>query len=614
MGTWTGDSRAGGLVKKLINGARDVVPEMVTGLVLGNPGISLLDGYGAGGGGIDAGGVVAVRSDVRREVADAGRVAVISGGGAGHEPAHAGYVGPGMLSAAVSGDVFTSPATDAVLAAIRASAGPAGALLVVKNYTGDRLNFGLAAELAIADGIPVETVVVADDVALAANVDNAGRRGIAGTVFVHKVAGAAAAAGLGLAEVAAQARAASDAVGSMGIALTPCTVPAAGRPGFDLGDDEVELGLGIHGEPGVSRVALGSASEVTEALLSRIVADRGLGAGDRVALLVNNLGGTPAMELNIMLAESLRLLAEREIVVERAWAGGFLTALEMAGCSLSVLPVDDQRLAWLDAPTATPGWPAHQPGTVRRLGTEALADDSASAGAAGNVGNTDNAGPVRAADPGLTRALDAVCTALLAAEPELTEMDRVVGDGDLGISMARGAEAIRAEFPTYSHRDAADDVRALSGTLRRALGGSSGPLYAVLVLRAANVLGDRVAPYRPADWADAFAAGVAAISELGGARVGDRTMVDALVPAAEALTAAYGTGDAPSDSVDVAAGLRNAVEAAERGTASTADLDARLGRSSYLGDRAKGFLDPGAEAVVRWLRAIATVAIEDSGY
>src|SRR5262245_16615732 len=244
-------------MKKLINRPAAVVEEMVEGLVAVFPGLRRLTGQ-----------TVLVRAEIPDSTTR--QVAVISGGGSGHEPAHAGYVGRGMLSAAVAGDVFTSPSPDAVLAAIRATAGPAGALLVIKNYTGDRLNFGLAAELARAEGIPVESVLVADDVALAASAGHAGRRGLAGTVLVHKIAGAGAGAGGPLAVVAAAARAAAEAVRTMGVALTPCTVPAAGRPGFTLGETEVELGLGIHGEPGVRRGPLEPADALVDRMLAAI--------------------------------------------------------------------------------------------------------------------------------------------------------------------------------------------------------------------------------------------------------------------------------------------------------------------------------------------------------
>jgi dihydroxyacetone kinase len=305
---------------------------MLEGLVLGNRDLMLL-----------ADETVVVRSDLESH-RRSGRVSLISGGGSGHEPAHGGYVGEGLLTAAVAGEVFTSPSVDAVLAAIRAVTGPAGTLLIVKNYTGDRLNFGLAAEIARSEGLLVEMTIVDDDVALNDDVSFAGRRGIAGTVLVHKVAGAAAAAGLPLADVKHEAERAVAQMGTMGIALGPCTVPAAGRPGFDLGADEIELGLGIHGEPGVRRARLQPADVLVEEVCRRILAVKQIGSGARVVVLVNNLGGTPPMELAILTRAALRLLNARGVIVERILTGSFLTAIEMPGFSITLFVVDDRRL------------------------------------------------------------------------------------------------------------------------------------------------------------------------------------------------------------------------------------------------------------------------------
>ena len=314
---------------------------MLAGLAMAHPQIALLDGQ-----------QVALRADVEA-IKARGEVALVSGGGAGHEPAHAGYIGPGMLTAAVVGDVFSSPSTDAVLAAIHAVAGPVGVLLIVKNYTGDRLNFGLAAEIARAEGWAVEMVVVADDVALAAQGDHAGRRGLAGAVLVHKIAGAVAAAGGTLAQVRAAAADAAAAIGTMGVALTPCTVPAAGRPGFELAADEVELGLGIHGEAGVRRSAIEPADAIVAQLLGAIVADLALVAGDRVALLVNNLGGTPAMEIAIVARAATHVrpggtlvYAVCSVLHQEAEA---VVALLLAGdSSLVPAPIDAPELAHLN--------------------------------------------------------------------------------------------------------------------------------------------------------------------------------------------------------------------------------------------------------------------------
>ncbi|MEX3900669.1 dihydroxyacetone kinase subunit DhaL [Paraburkholderia sp. BR10954] len=562
-------------MKKLINDVSTVVPDMLDGLIALNPQLSLLQG-----------GTIVLRADAEA-VAARGEVALISGGGSGHEPAHGGYVGHGMLSAAVAGEIFTSPSTDAVLDAIRAVAGPAGALLIVKNYTGDRFNFGLAAEIARAEGIPVEMMIVADDVALSASGDHAGRRGLAGTVLVHKIAGAAAARGLPLPEVARIAKEAAASLGTMGVALTPCTVPAAGKPGFELGDREIEWGLGIHGEPGVARGALEPADAMVGKLLAKIIDDLALQAGERVALLVNNLGGTPSSELHVVAGAALRELAGRGIEVARAWAGTFLSALEMAGVSLTLLRVDDERLSLLDAASHTSAWPALS-GRVAQVAVRAA--PPAPPGASGAT---------LARDATLRRAIEAVCECLLAAEPILTELDQRVGDGDLGISLARGARAVQLELDSYASATTPSAVlRGVSATLRRVVGGTSGPLYAVMLLRAAAALEPSGGGATARQWATAFSAGVDGLMELGGATPGDRTMVDALKPAAGALY------DALAQGASTDAALQAAVCAAIDGTSRTASMHPRRGRSSYVGERAIGHVDPGAHAVVLWLAAI----------
>ena len=280
-------------MKKLINDQSTVVRDMLEGVVALSPAAVLLSDEN-----------VMIQSGLP----DGGdrKVAVLSGGGSGHEPAHAGYVGRGMLTAAVAGEVFTSPSTDTVLAGIRASAGAAGALIIVKNYTGDRLNFGLAAELARAEGIPVEIVVVADDVALKDTVSVDRRRGIAGTVLVHKLAGAAAEQGLPLAEVARIARSAAEKLSSMGISLGSCTLPSVGKPGFVLGEQEIEVGLGIHGEQGVRRMPIASADELTSLVLKTIESNGRIKSGDRVVLLVNGRDQRRPWNFQLLLARQLR--------------------------------------------------------------------------------------------------------------------------------------------------------------------------------------------------------------------------------------------------------------------------------------------------------------------
>ena len=561
-------------MKKLLNDPSRVVREMLEGLAMLAPDTALLR---------DAN--VVVRRDLPE--AHARRVAIISGGGSGHEPAHAGYVGDGMLAAAVCGEVFTSPSTDAVLAAIRASAGPNGALLVVKNYTGDRLNFGLAAELARAEGIPVEVVVVADDVSLRNTVERGRRRGIAGTVFVHKIAGAAAAAGKTLAEVAAFARSAADAIGTMGVALDGCTLPATQQSSFSLADDEIELGLGIHGEKGVQRTKPMPADQLTDTLLTAITDDLQLASGERVALLINGLGATTPMELAVVARAAINGLRQRGLRIERAWCGTLLSALNMPGCSISVMRVDDGRLALLDAPTKVATWPG-----AGRVNVD---------GATGIASGTEEDAVASSAEAAVERtplqlAFDAAARALIDEEARLTELDSKAGDGDLGSSMKRAGEAVLA-IPATAWPSAADALADLAVTLRRAIAGSSGPFYATALLRASRRLGESNAP-AVSDWAAAFDLAVKAISELGGAQPGERTMLDALRPAADAFTEAIARGE------PLAAAWTATVDAAEKGAASTASMMPRVGRASYLGERAVGEPDGGAVAVVCWLRAL----------
>ncbi|MCL1900034.1 MAG: dihydroxyacetone kinase subunit DhaK [Promicromonosporaceae bacterium] len=290
----------------------------------------------------------------RRGGTPPGQVAVVSGGGSGHEPLHAGFVGEGMLAAAIPGEMFTSPSAPQIAAAYRSAEAGAGVLAIVKNYTGDILNFGLAAELVELDDIAVEQVVVDDDVAVEDSTFTAGRRGVAGTLLVEKIAGAAAARGDSLAEVTACARHVLDNVASMGVALAAGTVPAVGRPGFDLGPDEIEIGVGIHGEPGRRREPHAPATEITRALLEPICADLALEPGERVLLLVNGMGGTPLLEQYLVYGRARAMLEGRGVTVERSLVGNYVTSLDMHGVSLTVLRLDDALIDLWDAPTHTP--------------------------------------------------------------------------------------------------------------------------------------------------------------------------------------------------------------------------------------------------------------------
>jgi dihydroxyacetone kinase-like protein len=327
-------------VKKLINDPQDVVREALEGVEAAH-GDRLRVGYDP---------YVVVRADAPVQ----GKVGIISGGGSGHEPMHGGFVGPGMLDAACPGEVFTSPTPDQMLEATKAVDGGAGVLHIVKNYTGDVLNFEMAADLAKAEGIEVEAVVTNDDVAVQDSLYTAGRRGVGITVIAEKICGAAAEAGQSLAEVAQVCRTVNGQGRSMGMALTPCVTPGSGEPSFELGEDEMEIGIGIHGEPGRHREPIGSAAQIVERLATAIVEDLPFESGDKVLAFVNGMGGTPLIELYIVYGELNTFLDQRGITIERRLIGDYITSLEMAGCSITLLKLDDELTRLWDAPADTP--------------------------------------------------------------------------------------------------------------------------------------------------------------------------------------------------------------------------------------------------------------------
>ena len=330
-------------MKKIINKPENVVEEMLHGLAMANPAVIHSEGLG----------VIS-----RREKSE--KVGIVSGGGSGHEPAHAGYVGKGMLDAAVAGNVFSSPDPERIQEGINQANGGKGVLLVIKNYSGDNMNFTMAAELAEMDDIEVDWVVVKDDVAVEDSTYSTGRRGIAGTVFVHKIAGAKAEAGASLPEVKAAAEKAIKNLRSMGMSMSACTIPSVGKPGFVLGENEMEVGMGIHGEPGIEKSEIKESKEIAKILLDKILDDYKASGiemeGAEVALMVNGLGSTPLMELYILNGDVQAYLAEKGIRIYKTFVGNYMTALEMAGCSLTLMKLDDELKELLDAPSEAPAF------------------------------------------------------------------------------------------------------------------------------------------------------------------------------------------------------------------------------------------------------------------
>jgi dihydroxyacetone kinase len=543
-------------MKRFTNAKANIVTEAIDGFLAttANDKLARLDGYPHT--------KVIVRTDW-----DKARVALVSGGGSGHEPAHVGFVGEGMLTAAVCGEIFASPTVDAVLSAILAVTGEAGCLLIVKNYTGDRLNFGLAAERAKAMGLKVEMVIVGDDIAIPGALQP---RGVAGTLFVHKVAGHAAAQGQSLAQVTKAAQTTADESFSIGLSLDTCTVPGSIKEDY-LKEGEVELGLGIHGEPGVSRIAFASANRLMGMASSRL--EKAIGASrSRYALLINNLGAVPPLEMTI-LAHAFGKTKLSDLVDVVIGPGHLMTSLDMNGFSLSLVPLTRTRRKALLSEVGVPSWPGVRVnGKVRTI----------------KLPKTGGRKHKASSDPAARAVIQAVCKSLASAEDDLNRLDARTGDGDTGTTFGSAARVILRNANRLPCADGAKLAEALSDTLAQHMGGASGVLMAILFAAAGKAYAQRP------DWASAMMEGASQVMQYGGAQRGDRTMLDALLPGLEALL----NGKS----------IEGAAKAARKGAKATARIKkAGAGRSTYVGgDRLVGVVDPGAEAVARAFEAVGS--------
>ena len=571
-------------MKKFINRPEDVERQVVDGYVKSYP--ALIHKVGDD---------VVVRTHRKR-----GKVALVSGGGMGHEPAHLGYVGTGMLDAAVGGAIYTSPAVDRISAGIEAVARDAtGVLLVVKNYTGDVINFKLAEEAAREEGVACDHVVVNDDVAVGTPTQREQRRGVAGTIFVHKCAGAAAEAGKPLAEVKRVAEKVIDNVRTMGVAIAPCTVPAAGKPGFTLADDEMEMGVGIHGEPGIRREKMEPVDAMVDEILDHVLADIDY-AGHEVAVLVNGAGGTPDYELALVANHVHDVLSARHIGVWHTYMGNYLTSLEMRGFSVSLLRLDDELKNLLSAPADTPAW---QQGEASLAEDAAPGEDASPKQVAASEAINVPAAEATGATKVVIDVISAVAGAMEAHKDELTELDQPIGDSDHGINMARGFSAARALLPSLAGEAPAAVLKKVGSTLVSKVGGSSGPLYGTLFRKVGVALKADDSLASDENAVRCLSAGLSkafvGIEDLGGAKPGDKTMLDAMQPAMEALEHARGE-DTP-----LAEALAQAADAAEAGAEATVPLQARKGRASYLGERSVGHKDPGTASFALLMRTVA---------
>lgn len=536
---------------QFMNAKENIVTEAVDGVVAASGGkLARLDGYPHI--------KVVVRNDW-----DKSKVALVSGGGSGHEPAHAGFVGEGMLTAAVCGDVFASPSVDAVLAGILAVTGSAGCLLIVKNYTGDRLNFGLAAERARAFGLNVEMVIVGDDIALP-HLPQA--RGVAGTLFVHKIAGALAEQGESLDVVATAAKKVIDGTKSIGMSLDTCTVPGSPKENR-IPEGMAELGLGIHGEAGIEQIPFSSANDGFAALADKLTAQ--MSDKPHVCIL-NNLGGASVLEMSVLLNE-LTNSTIADNITHVVGPATMMTSLDMRGFSLSVYPADADEMALLESATPLSAWPG-----VSKIGSIAVQPLS------------DGLTPVTplASKHEPTRAfLTKCCEMLISCEEDLNKLDAKSGDGDTGSTLAGAARALIDAMDRLPLADQTQLYRAVGLELSQTMGGSSGVLLAIFFAAAGDGASSGLS------MRESLQAGLQRMQEIGGANLGDRTMIDALSPALSAL----------DDGFDKAA------QAARKGANHTATItQAKAGRAAYLSaQQLEGHVDPGAEAVARLFEYLA---------
>jgi len=575
--------------KKLINKPENVVDEALEGLTMIHPGLRLLEGHRV----------------VLREQVPTGKVSIISGGGSGHEPFCAGYIGAGMLTGGVAGSVFASPPTASILAAIKAVAknNDAGVLVLVINYTGDRIHFGLATERARKEGIKVEMFVNGEDCALTSVDKSAGRRGLCGTMFIFKIAGAMAEQGKDLNSISATIKAVSANMGTMGLALGPCSLPGQG-PLFSVAEDMLEIGLGVHGEAGVGSVPLCSASEAIRKLLDHMTKEDSatkieLKQGEKLAVILNNLGGTSKLEELVLARELVTQLEARGCNVVRIYTGHMMTSLEMAGILISLLKVTDNSdwLDYLDAPTDAPAWPkVLQCSSSSDRVTPAkipVIEDTTNVVSKGAALGAEGQNCVR-------RILETLTNDLISMEDTLNHLDSGSGDGDCGSTLAAGAKSIQQAMSTLTLGHPLALLQELA-SLAENMGGSSGGIYSILLTSAASAFQNKES-IEAEDWVKALRSGLDAVMLYGGARPGDRTMIDALYPALTLMEANISRLE-----TDMSGVVKEAVEAAKQGAAATKSMKAQAGRASYVAAEKVTNEDPGAEAASAWFSAIGKI-------
>lgn len=584
-------------MKKIINRPEQIVMEMCQGMALAHPELSFSEKY----------------RFITKKNLNHDKVTLISGGGSGHEPAHAGFVGDGMLDAAVCGDIFASPSQIQVYQAIRETKSGKGTLLIIKNYSGDMMNFKNAAHMAGEDGIQVDYVRVDDDIAVQDSLYTVGRRGVAGTVFVHKIAGAAAEAGCSLKEVKAIAEKAAKSVKTIGFALTSCTVPAKGTPTFQIGEDEMEYGAGIHGEPGIRRERQRDSDTVAERMVSQLMEALQIKepARKEIAVLVNGLGGTPLQELYVLNRSVQKALAEKGMGTKYTLVGNYMTSIDMMGASLSILKLDKELKKYLFASCRTPALTVDkisEPIPYHNLeykpknhyeGVKTLSEPVKYRG-------TGKIQDEKITLQNMIFMIDCIGGYIIRNEIPFCELDSHAGDGDFGMSIAKGFRKLQGEWEELvgESKDIASFLDACSLIIMEHCGGASGPIWGSAFRAAAKTAKGKEA-LKAVDMAEMLAKAVQGIQATGersfgrGAVPGDKTLIDALVPCADTW-ARLASGHTPMIQI-----FLQAAKAAEEGAESTRSLVARMGRAGTVGERSLGHPDAGAWALGAIFRELA---------
>ncbi|MFJ6207989.1 dihydroxyacetone kinase subunit DhaK [Lysinibacillus sp. NPDC092081] len=571
-------------MKKIMNQPETLVMEMCNGMVMAHPELELLKKYKV----------------IKKKEMNENKVTLISGGGSGHEPAHAGLVGRGMLDAAVCGDVFASPSQIQVYQAIKATASKEGTLLIIKNYSGDIMNFKNGAHLATEDGIQVEYVRVDDDIAVEDSLYTVGRRGVAGVVLVHKIAGAAAEEGMGLLQVKAVAEKAAANVRTIGLALTSCTVPASGSPTFKLDEDEMEYGVGIHGEPGRKREKMMTADELAFRMTNDLMKDLGLDEDAEIAVLVNGFGGTPLQELYLFNNAVTRELSKRNIPINRTFVGNYMTSIDMAGISLTIMKLDNELKTLLSKECNTPAFKVDGP--VESVEYVDINDHVEEKQVFFEMETAEEHAIIKSEVITLNNMIylvDKMSEIIIKNEVPFCELDTHAGDGDFGMSVAKGFKQLKSGWSSIldqEHLNIGTFLDACSMIIMEHCGGASGPIWGG-AFRAAGKAVEGKSELTVEEFAEMLQATLKGIQSIGersfgrGAEVGDKTLVDALVPCVNAWSESAAAG------TDFKTAFETGAMAAVKGAEYTKEIVARMGRAGTVGERSLGYPDAGAYAL-----------------